>query len=85
MRVRAGQTLTITFRSVEPLSSRPTATFSQPGKASVKVTATMLSNGSYRASFRVQAGAAGAATVRITARDSGGRTNATTISVTIVS
>jgi PKD repeat protein len=83
--VRAGQTLTITFRSVEALSSRPTATFTQPGKASVKVTATMLSNGSYRASFRVQAGAAGAATVRIAARDTGGRTNATTVTVTIPS
>jgi flagellar hook assembly protein FlgD len=83
--VRAGQTLTVTFRSVEPLSSRPTATFSQPGKASVKVTATLLSNGSYRASFRVQAGAAGAATVRIAARDSGGRINATTVNVTIAS
>jgi hypothetical protein len=41
------------------------------------------SDGSYLASFRVQAGAAGAATVRIAARDSGGRVNATKVTVTV--
>jgi spore germination protein YaaH/flagellar hook assembly protein FlgD len=83
--VRVGQSLTITFQSVEPLSTRPTATFTQPGSAAVRVTATRLSNGSYRASFRIQTGAAGPATVRIAARDSGGRINTTVVSVTVAS
>jgi flagellar hook assembly protein FlgD len=83
--VRAGQMLTITFVSVESLSTRPTATFTQPGRPGVLVTATRLSNGSYRASFRVQAGAAGPATVRIAARDSAGHVNATIVTITVAS
>ena len=83
--VSAGQTLTVTFQSVEPLSTRPTATFTQPGRTAVRVTATRLSNGSYRASFRIQTGPAGRATVRIAARDSGGRINATLVDLTIAS
>jgi flagellar hook assembly protein FlgD len=83
--VRVGQTLTITFTSVEPLSTRPTATFTQPGRAGVQVTATRLSNGSYRASFRIQVGAAGAATVRISARDSAGHVNATIVNLAVAS
>jgi flagellar hook assembly protein FlgD len=83
--VRAGQTLTVTFRSIETLSTRPSATFTQPGRAAVKVTATKLSNGSYRASFKVQTGSAGAATIRIAARDSGGRINATIVAVAVAS
>jgi hypothetical protein len=51
----------------------------------VLVTATRLSNGSYRASFRVQAGAAGPATVRIAARDSAGHVNATIVTITVAS
>jgi spore germination protein YaaH/flagellar hook assembly protein FlgD len=83
--VTAGQTLTITFRPVETLSTRPTATFSQPGCAAVSVSATKLSDGSYRASFKVQAGPAGAATVRIFARDTGGRVNASILNVAVAS
>ena len=83
--VRAGQTLTVTFRSVEALSTRPTVTFTQPGRAGVKVTATKLANGSYRASFKVQTGPVGAATLRIAARDSGGRVNASIVAVAVAS
>jgi spore germination protein YaaH/flagellar hook assembly protein FlgD len=83
--VRVGQTLTVTFQSVEPLSTRPTATFTQPGRTAIRVTATRLSNGSYRASFRIQAGAAGPATLRIAARDSSGRINATLVTITVAS
>jgi flagellar hook assembly protein FlgD len=78
-----GQTLTVTFRPVEPVSTRPTATFTQMGLPGVKVTATRLSNGSYRASFKIQAGGAGPATVRIAARDTSGRTNASIVTVAI--
>jgi hypothetical protein len=47
------------------------------------VTATRLSNGSYRASFKIQAGDAGPATVRIAARDSSGGTNASIVAVVV--
>ena len=79
--VRPDQVLTIAFRSVEPLSTRPTVTFSQPGRAGVTIAATRLTDGSYRAAFRVQTGAAGNATLRIAARDTGGRLNSSVVSV----
>jgi hypothetical protein len=83
--LKAGQTLTVRFRSVEPLSSRPTVTFSQPGRADVKVKATRLSDGSYRARFTVQSGATGAAKAVVRAKDSGGHINTTTVALAIVS
>ena len=55
-RVGPGDTLTIRFSTVEPLSTRPVVAFRQPGRTAVKVTATRLDNGTYRASFRVAAG-----------------------------
>ncbi|MFN8629438.1 MAG: FlgD immunoglobulin-like domain containing protein [Chloroflexota bacterium] len=75
--VRAGQTLTVRFAAIEALRTTPRVTFTQPGLAGVTVTATRLADGSYRASFVVKAGAAGAATVRILATDTGGHANAT--------
>jgi flagellar hook assembly protein FlgD len=81
--VRAGQTLTVRIVTIEPLSTRPVVTFTQPGRAGVNVTATRLADGSYRATFRVAAGGAGAGSVRVSATDTGGRANATTIPITI--
>ena len=81
--VTAGQTLKIAFGTVEQLATRPTITFTQAGLAGVTVTATRLANGSYTASFRVAAGGAGAATLRIVAKDAYGRLNATVVAVTV--
>ena len=83
--VKPGQTLRIDFRTLEPLTTRPTVGFKQPGRTAVSVTATRLPDGSYRASFKVARGSAGAGSVKITAKDSGGRTNAMTVAVAIVS
>ncbi|MEI7744201.1 MAG: glycosyl hydrolase family 18 protein, partial [Chloroflexota bacterium] len=81
--VKAGDTLVIAFTTVEALSVRPVVTFSQPGLAPVTVTATRLAPGSYRVAFKVAAGVAGAAAVRIIARDSAGRVNAMSIAVSV--
>ncbi len=83
--VRAGQRLTVTFRSVERLATGPRVSFSQPGQSTATVRATRLANGSYRAVFTVRRGAAGTATVRISARDAGGHRNATSVQVRVAS
>ena len=83
--VRAGQKLTVTFVTIEPLDTRPQVTFTQPGRAGVTVAATRLSNGSYRAVFTVQSGSAGAASLRIRALDSGGRRNETIVRISVAS
>jgi hypothetical protein len=84
-RVVPGQTLTVSFRTVEPLGTRPTVTFTQPGRAGVTVAATRLADGSYRAAFTVAAGGAGAGEIRITARDTGGRVNTMVVPIAIAS
>ncbi len=84
-KVKAGQTLRVAFTSIEPLGSKPTVAFKQPGRAAKVVTATRRADGSYAASFRVQAGAAGAATIRISARDTGGGLNQWTKSIRVAS
>ena len=78
-----GQTLTVLFSTVEPLRTRPVATFSQPGQAPVAITATRLADGTYRAAFAVRAGPPGIATVVIRATDTGRHLNSTTISVAV--
>jgi hypothetical protein len=83
--VRAGQKLTVTFVAIEPLDTRPVVTFTQPGRTGVSVTATRLSNGSYRAAFTVQSGSAGAASIRVRALDSGGRRNETIVHIKVAS
>jgi flagellar hook assembly protein FlgD len=81
--VRPGQKLSVAFRTVEPLSSRPRVTLTQPGRSGVTVIATRLADGSYRAVFTVQSGGAGAGSVTISAKDSGGRRNVTTLAIRI--
>ena len=81
--VRAGESLTVRFATVEPLATRPVVSWTQPGKAAVTVTATRLANGTYSATFRVAAGSGGTGTVRITAKDSGGRVNAMALPVRV--
>jgi flagellar hook assembly protein FlgD len=81
--VRPGQKLSVLFRTVEPLSTRPRVTFTQPGRSGVIVIATRLADGSYRAVFTVHSGGAGAGSVLISARDTGGHRNVTTLAIRI--
>jgi spore germination protein YaaH/flagellar hook assembly protein FlgD len=73
-KVKAGQTLTVAFRTVEPLSSRPTVTFDQTGRPPVTRFATPVGPDRYVASFRV-ARASGPASIRVGASDRAGRRN----------
>jgi hypothetical protein len=82
--LHAGQALTVTIRSVEPLATRPVVTFAQPGHAAVAKSATLLSTGLFRVSFVVAAGGTGTASVSIRARDSAGGTNRASFTVTIL-
>jgi len=81
--VRAGRTLTVTFRTVEPLKYAPNVTFAQPGRAAVRKAATSLGGGRYRVSFVVASGPAGRATITIAGRDTSGGVNVSTRTVTI--
>ncbi len=81
--VRAGQTLTATFTSVEALKYAPSVTFSQPGRNPVRKTATSLGGGRYRVSFVVASARAGRATIVIAGRDRAGGLNVTTRAVTM--
>ena len=83
-RVKAGQTLRVTFTALEPLGSKPTVSFSQPGRSAVTVRATRRADGTYQASFTVRRGR-GAASLLISAKDSGGRTNRSSLSIRVVS
>jgi flagellar hook assembly protein FlgD len=78
----AGDALTVTIRSVEPLRSGPTVTFTQAGLAPVKAKATKTGPGTYAATLAVAAGP-GPATIVIAARDAGGGTNVTRLAVTV--
>ncbi|TMD32930.1 MAG: hypothetical protein E6I94_00600, partial [Chloroflexi bacterium] len=82
--VHAGQTLSLTFRSVEPLATRPVVTFSQPGHTPFAKTATLFANGAYRVSFVVAAGGTGTATLAILARDTAGGKNRATLAISVL-
>ena len=82
--LKAGQTLVVTFTTVEALSSRPVVTLDQTGLPPARVVATAIGPGRYRASLRVAAGGSGPAVVKITARDSGGRLNLTIRSIRVL-
>lgn len=81
-KVRAGQTLTIAFRTIEPLSSRPSVTFDQTGRPPVTRFATRVGPDRYVVSFRA-ARASGPASIRVRAVDSGGRRNASARAVLV--
>src|SRR5205814_520003 len=81
--LRAGQRLTVTVKTTEPLRAAPVISFTQLGRTAVKRTAVSLGSGRYRVTFTVASGAAGIATIRVAGRDTGGGLNVTTRSVTI--
>ncbi len=82
-KVVPGNSLSVRFVSIEPLTSRPTVTFEQPGRPVVKVAATRLADGSYKATFNVGTGPAGAGSVKVAATDAEGGANSTTVAITI--
>jgi hypothetical protein len=81
--VRAGHVLTVAFAVAERVRTVPRVTFRQPGLAPVTITAVKLADGTYRARFAVRVSAAGTATVRIAATDTGGRVNASTYTLAV--
>ncbi len=80
---RPGATLTVVFRSVEPLAGAPTARFAQVGRPVVPMTVVRLADGSWRARVTVAAGAPGKATVSILGRDAAGSKNRASLVVTV--
>ncbi len=81
--LKAGQTLTVSFETTEPLKGRPSVTFDQSGLRPVTRTATLVAPGRYRITFKVAASGVGAATIRIAARDTAGGLNVSTRALTI--
>jgi len=81
--VRVRGRLTIRFATIEALSTRPAVSWTQPGRATVTVKATRLADGTFRATFRVFPGKAGAGKVRISAKDSGGQVNAMVLPIRV--
>jgi spore germination protein YaaH/flagellar hook assembly protein FlgD len=79
----AGQTLTITLTTTEPLKAGPTVSLTQSGLSAVTRTATALSSGVYRVSFKIAAGGKGTATIRLTGRDTAGGLNTSIRTITI--
>jgi len=79
----AGSRLSVTIRSVEPLTSRPVAYLRQAGRNAVPMSVTRLPDGSWRASLIVAAGAPGPAVVSIVGRDTAGGTNRTSLAITV--
>ncbi len=81
--VKPGQTFTVHVEPVEPVSTRPVVTFTQPGRAGVSVAATKLADGSYRATFKVATGSAGNGAIKVSAKDTGGHVNTTTLGIAV--
>jgi spore germination protein YaaH/flagellar hook assembly protein FlgD len=81
--VQAGQSFSVAFSSVEPLATRPTLTFMQPGRAAVKVLVKKLTDGTYLATVAVRTGRNGTGVIKVSAGDSGGNVNTTSLPITI--
>ncbi len=81
--LKAGQTLTVSFQTTEPLRGRPSVTFDQAGLRPVTRSATLVAPGRYRIAFKVAASGVGTATIRIAGRDTSGGLNATVRTVSV--
>jgi flagellar hook assembly protein FlgD len=79
----AGETLTVRIRTAEPLAAPPSVTFTQSGRTGVTRTASQAAASVYSVTFTVASGAPGPATVAITGRDTGGRTNSQVTPLTV--
>jgi hypothetical protein len=76
-----GKPLLVTITSAEPLRSPPSVTFTQAGRAPVKIVARPIGSGHYAASFGVAKSPTGAATIVVAARDRAGGTNRSVLRV----
>ena len=81
--VTAGQTLTVTVRTAEPLAANPTIRFSQTGKTAITKKTTSLGGGRYRVSFIVAPGGVGPAALRVIGHDTSGGINASYATVSV--
>ena len=79
----AGQTLTVTVRTAEPLSASPSIRFSQTGKTAITKKTTSLGGGRYRVSFTVASGGVGPAALRVVGHDTSGGINAAYATVSV--
>ncbi len=74
----AGQTVTFTLASAEPLSAKPTLTVTQPGLAAYTVGTTQVAPTRYRATVTLKSGGTtGSAAIRATGVDTNGSTQTT--------
>ena len=80
--LKAGQTLTLTFRATEPLRGRPVVTFVQKGRAAVVRTATRLADGRWQVTFLVRTGS-GPASAVITGTDTKGHANRQAVALVV--
>ena len=81
--VKPGTSLVIRFSTIEPLATKPVVTWTQPGTSAVTTTSTRLADGTYSATFDVAPGSDGTGSIRISAKDSGGRANAMTVPIRV--
>jgi spore germination protein YaaH/flagellar hook assembly protein FlgD len=79
----AGQKLTVTVLSVEPLRAAPRISLRQAGASAVTKTATRTSSGEYRATFTIAAGAPGSARITIRGTDTSGGTNRSSAEIVV--
>jgi hypothetical protein len=79
----AGQKLTVTVLSVEPLRAAPRISLRQAGASAVMKTATRTSSGEYRATFTIAAGAPGSARITIRGTDTSGGTNRSSAEIVV--
>ncbi len=70
--LKAGQVLAVTIRPIEPMASAPTVTLTQAGRPAVSRVAAAVAGG-WSIRFRIAAGGVGPASLRVAARDRGGR------------
>jgi hypothetical protein len=75
-----GTSFTVTAITAEKLSTAPTVTIRQPGVTAWKVTMTRVSSTTWKATIRPKAGgSAGAMSLTIAAKDTGGGKNSTAV------
>jgi hypothetical protein len=82
-RPRAGATFAVIFRSTEPLRESPRATIRAVTGTSLPLTVVRRSDGSWRGTVTLPPAWRGSATLTLSGRDTGGRTNSSTVGLEI--
>ncbi len=81
--LKAGEQVTVRFRSAEPLAALPTATLRQAGLAPAAIKVVRLADGSFSATATIAPDAPGPATIMLTGRDTGHQANSSILDLTI--